>query len=95
MTSRAAHTCSTTLGRVDPLDPTDTELYATFLDLGLQQADDVDGLIVLDLDADGSFSQVDVVLFSLAPGITVTGDDSRIAGGRVSSDVWGRADVVR
>ncbi|MCP4248810.1 MAG: hypothetical protein GY778_17335, partial [bacterium] len=48
--------------------PTIPSLYAGFLDLGLTQADDISAMIVCDQDNDGFFNNLDVVLFSLAPG---------------------------
>ena len=45
-----------------------TTLYATFSQLGLQQADDVDAAVVFDTNSDGVFNGSDQVLFSLAPG---------------------------
>lgn len=45
-----------------------SELYATFEMLGLQQADDIDAMLVLDELGDNVFSDMDVVIFSLAPG---------------------------
>ncbi len=45
-----------------------TELFATFLQLGLVQADDIDALVVFDRNANGRFELGDAVLFSLAPG---------------------------
>ncbi|MCH7702710.1 MAG: hypothetical protein IID37_13590 [Planctomycetes bacterium] len=43
-------------------------LFASFSDLGLQQEDDIDALIVFDTNSDGVFQGSDQVLFSLAPG---------------------------
>jgi hypothetical protein len=47
---------------------TQISLYASFTQLGLQQADDVDALVVFDINADGIFNGLDRVLFSLTPG---------------------------
>ena len=46
---------------------TPTTLYARYSDLGLVQADDIDGLIVFDLNEDGSFNGSDQIVFSLTP----------------------------
>lgn len=43
-------------------------LFASYSDLGLQQEDDIDALIVFDTNSDGVFQGSDQVLFSLAPG---------------------------
>jgi hypothetical protein len=51
-----------------PAEGTPTEVYAPFYSLGLQQADDIDALLVFDLNYDGVYDAQDVVLFSLAPG---------------------------
>lgn len=45
-----------------------TTLYASAAQLGLQQADDLDALVVFDTNANGLFDGTDQVLFSLAPG---------------------------
>lgn len=47
---------------------TQISLYASYPQLGLQQADDVDALVVFDANADGLFNGSDRVLFSLTPG---------------------------
>lgn len=41
------------------------EMYASAIDLGLRQGDDIDGLIVFDLNSSGVFDGDDRVLFSL------------------------------
>jgi hypothetical protein len=51
----------------DPLAMYETMPFAAFLDLGLQQADDIDALVVFDLDEDGQFTPGDAVIFSLTP----------------------------
>jgi hypothetical protein len=52
----------------DPANGAPTELYAYFDSLGLQQADDLDAMLVFDLNHNGMYDGQDVVLFSLAPG---------------------------
>ncbi len=49
----------------DPLAGAPTRLYAPFYELGLQQTDDIDALLVFDVNADGTFNPPDVVIFSL------------------------------
>jgi hypothetical protein len=49
----------------DPLEYAPTFLYAPFYELGLQQADDIDSLLVFDANADGFFNPPDMVIFSL------------------------------
>ncbi len=49
-------------------------LYASFAQLGLQAADDIDALMVFDREADGVFNHADLVLFSLAPGSPTLND---------------------
>ncbi len=44
-----------------------TTLYASFGELGLQQDDDIDALVVFDTNMDGVFNAADQVLFSLTP----------------------------
>ncbi len=51
-----------------PLQFAPTELYAAFFQLGLQQFDDIDALLVFDLNGNGIYDPPDRVLFSLAPG---------------------------
>jgi len=58
-------TCLQTECGVTPPPP--PGLYASALDLGLRQCDDVDGLIVFDANSDGVFNGSDQVLFSLSP----------------------------
>ena len=64
-----------------------TTVYAYYGDLGLAQADDIDGLIVFDMNEDGSFNTGDEILFSLAPGSpslsTIPGASSTGAGADV------------
>ncbi len=43
------------------------ELYASFSDLGLKQADDIDAMIVIDTNDNGLFDGTDQVFFSLTP----------------------------
>jgi hypothetical protein len=43
-------------------------LFASYTQLGLQQSDDVDAIVVFDTDANGVFSGNDRILFSLTPG---------------------------
>jgi hypothetical protein len=45
--------------------PASPGLFASFSDLGLQQDDDIDGLVVFDANGDGTFNGDDRVLFSL------------------------------
>lgn len=53
----------------NPRDGTNPiQLFAAFVDLGLQQGDDINGMIVFDDNGDGEFNGTDQVLFSLAPG---------------------------
>jgi len=42
-------------------------LYASFDELGLEEEDDIDALIVFDIDGDTGFDDADWVLFSLTP----------------------------
>lgn len=42
--------------------------YAEYSELGLGSGDDIDGLVVLDSDADGMFDGSDQIFFSLSPG---------------------------
>ncbi|MGD8454116.1 MAG: hypothetical protein PVJ57_20065 [Phycisphaerae bacterium] len=51
-----------------PQLPSETRLFASCYDLGLQVVDDIDAMIVDDQDLDGCFDPEDCVLFSLAPG---------------------------
>ncbi|MCW5775529.1 MAG: hypothetical protein KIS87_03660 [Phycisphaeraceae bacterium] len=48
--------------------PGTENLYAQFIQLGLQFGDDIDGLIVFDEDHDARFSTGDEVYFTLSPG---------------------------
>ncbi|MFH1109777.1 MAG: hypothetical protein V1790_11360 [Planctomycetota bacterium] len=45
--------------------PSPPGLFASALDLGLRQGDDIDGLVVFDTNADGIFNGTDQVIFSL------------------------------
>jgi hypothetical protein len=73
-------------------------LFASFSDLGLQQDDDIDALIVFDADADGVFSGFDQVLFSLTPGSpslsTISGASATGAAADVFSVTPGQPPVV-
>ena len=55
--------CLQVCGLTPPAPP---GLYASSLELGLRQGDEIDSLIVFDTDADGIFNNTDRVLFSLA-----------------------------
>lgn len=78
--------------------PTPPGLYASSLDLGLRQGDDIDGLIVFDHDGDGLFSGADRVLFSLTPNSpslsTLPGASSAGAGADVFLMTPGLAEPV-
>lgn len=43
-------------------------MYASYAQLGLQQADDIDAIIVFDFEANDVFNGADRILFSLTPG---------------------------
>jgi hypothetical protein len=45
-----------------------TTVYAAYLDLGLQQLDDIDAVLVFDVNTNGIYDGPDSVVFSLAPG---------------------------
>jgi hypothetical protein len=49
----------------DPLAGMPTQLYAAFYELGLQQSDDIDALLVFDVNADATYDPPDAVVFSL------------------------------
>ncbi len=54
-------------------------LFASFSELGLQQADDIDAMVVFDVDGDGEFNGSDRVLLSLtadSPSLTTIPDAS-------------------
>jgi hypothetical protein len=51
----------------NPFEMTPVELYVSALDLMLQPYDDIDALVVFDRDMNGSYSEPDLVLFSLDP----------------------------
>lgn len=52
----------------DPRDGTDPTIFAAFGDLGLQQGDDINAMIIFDDNGNGEFDGTDQVLFSLTPG---------------------------
>jgi hypothetical protein len=49
----------------DPQNAAPTEVYATFYQLGLTPADDIDALLIVDGNHNGQFDAPDTVLFSL------------------------------
>jgi hypothetical protein len=51
----------------DPTGRADTQPFASYIDLGLQQGDDIDAMIVVDANQDRLFNLGDMVLLSLAP----------------------------
>ncbi len=51
-----------------PMQMMESLLFATYAQLGLMQADDIDALIVFDADQNGMYTSGDAVVFSLAPG---------------------------
>jgi len=51
-----------------PGDPTQTRLFLSYVDLGLEQADDISGMVVFDWNLNTVFDASDAVLFTLAPG---------------------------
>ena len=51
-----------------PMQMMESEMFATYGQLGLTQADDIDALIVFDSDQNGRYTGGDGVVFSLAPG---------------------------
>jgi hypothetical protein len=59
-----------------------TTLYASALDLGLQPADDIDGMVVLDRGVLGTWDIGDRVIFTLAPGSPSLG---MISGGSMTA----------
>lgn len=74
------------------LGSTDIDVYATFADLGLVQADDIDALLIFDIDEDGTFNgteiDADQVLFSLAPGSPSLADLCGLPGPCSAADVF-------
>ncbi len=55
------------MGGVNPVDGMLVAVFAGFEDLGLQQGDDIDALVVVDADGDHTFTPGDHVYFSLTP----------------------------
>jgi hypothetical protein len=51
----------------NPFQPTEVSLYASFDQLMLDPNDDINALIIFDLDADGLYTPLDMILFSLDP----------------------------
>jgi hypothetical protein len=62
MAPSGAHVYFTPMAYGEPV------LFASFVDLGLQEEDDIDALLVFDTNANAVFDGADQVLFSLTPG---------------------------
>ena len=74
-----------------------TQLYASFAELGLVQGDDISGMIVIDAGDVGVFGAGDQVILSLAPGspsLMMIGDPGKVASSADVFSVDGSGNVV-